>query len=153
MESKMSRRPEFKVQAPRRKPALITRVRRKAPPPITITHATLGQCKLVGLHLSDSGIWLADCRFPGGQRRMLQLTDKFFVEPIASIVEAAKDFPQEKTKAEPVEREPKAESADESEEETAELDAGRAFLGDRDDGVETDADEENGDGAELEEIA
>lgn len=145
----MSRRSEFRVVPSTAKPPLAVKRSRAQTPKIDIEHRTFGIGRLVGLRASGSDGFVVDVNF-GGTKRTLKLEQSYWVTPISDVLALVPMFPQSKS---PVEREPKAESVDESEEpETAELDAERAFLGDAD--VEAaDEGEDSGDGVEMEEIA
>ena len=144
----MARRSEFIVVPSPAKRPLVAKRSRTQPPKIDIEHRSLGVGKLVGLRASGSGGFVCDIKF-GSITRTLKLEQSYFITSVAEMLALLPTFPASKP---PVEREPKAESVDESEEETAELCAEGAFLGEQS-AVEDDGDEGNGDGAELEEIA
>ena len=144
----MARRSEFVVVPSPAKPPVAVKRSRAQPPKIDIEHRSLGIGRLRGIRPSGSGGYVVDLDFAGATRT-LKLQQSFFITPLADVLTLLPMFPASKP---PVEREPKAESVDESEEETAELCAEGAFLGERS-AVEDNGDEGNGDGAELEEIA
>jgi hypothetical protein len=65
----MVRSPEFRVLPPRPKPEPTKRSRPKLPQPsLAITHTVFGIGQLIGLHLSDSGHYIAVINFNGLKR-------------------------------------------------------------------------------------
>jgi hypothetical protein len=151
----MARAKEFKTIPPARKPDLVVRTRRAQAPILMVEHISLGLGKLLHVRVGEGGRFVADVEFLGRNRRVLRLEQKFFSTKIEDIV-AMSTFPPLKSKPEPAEEKKTKRLAEDDEEveesETQELDAESAFRGEQS-AVEDDADEESGDGAELEEIA
>jgi hypothetical protein len=151
----MARRSEFVVVPSPAKPLAVKRNRAQSPI-LMVEHVTLGVGKLISVRVGQGGGLVADVEFSGRNRRVLRLEQKFFSTKIEDIVAAMSMFPPLKSKPEPAEEKKTKRLAEDDEEveesETQELDAESAFRGEQS-AVEDDADEESGDGAELEEIA
>jgi hypothetical protein len=90
----MTPRSKF-VIVPPRKTALAAKRSTPKPPSFSAIHKTLGECRVVGVRLGDSGAWLADVVF-GQARRTLQLTQDHWLTPVSEIVPLAAYFPQTK---------------------------------------------------------
>lgn len=118
----MARRSEFRVVPSPAKPPLAVKRSRVQPPTLMVEHIALGVGRLIHARVAEGGNFIADIEFAGRNRRTLQVLQKFFITKVEDIVAAVRVLPAPKLKAEPVEREPKVESAAESEEpETPEL--------------------------------
>jgi hypothetical protein len=91
----MTRRPEFRVVPPRLKPKPAAKRGRRKPPSFAVVHKSLGEGRLVGLRLGESGIWLADVKF-NGTRRTLQVQAEHWETPIADVLNLRSHFPAAK---------------------------------------------------------
>ena len=114
----MTPRSKFIVLPPR-KATLAVKGSKAKPPSFSAIHKSLGECRVVGVRLGDSGAWLADVVF-GQTRRTLQLTQDHWLTPVSEIVLLAAYFPQakpvvKKSKTKDVLDEGESESADASE--------------------------------------
>jgi hypothetical protein len=131
-------RPKFVVLPSPPKPALVKRARSK-PPSFTVTHKSFGEGKIVALHVSASGNWLATIVF-GKLRRTLQLRAEYFVTPIADIIALAQSFPSPKF---PVEKKEKVIAAPEESAEDREPELGEEPVENDDDSeIEVEENEE-----------
>lgn len=120
----MTPRSKF-IVVPPRKAGLAAKSSKAKPLSFSAIHVSLGECRVVGVRLGDSGAWLADVVF-GQTRRTLQLTQDHWVTPVSELVLLAAYFPQTK----PVAKKSKA---------SAVPDEGEPKLGE-----ERDDDEEDG---------
>jgi hypothetical protein len=138
----MVRSPEFRVVAPRTKPAAYKRKPKPRPLSFAIKHVTFGDGLLVALRVGESGVYIADIDFAGTKRTM-RVEEKFFITPVSDILASAPHFP---TPAPPRVAEKKV-KADKRETEEVEIEheelnvEERAALED-DDGSSDDADEQ-----------
>ncbi len=89
----MVRRSEFRVVVPRPQPAPTKRGRKPAAPPsFTVAHVSFGDGLLTGLHLSESGVYLADIDF-NGIKHTLRVEQSYFITPVGDIIACAHHFP------------------------------------------------------------
>jgi hypothetical protein len=111
----MTPRSKF-VIVPPRKAALAVKRSKPKPPSFSAIHKSLGECRVVGVRLGDSGAWLADVVF-GQATRTLQLTQDHWLTPVSDLVLLAAYFPQ----AKPMKKEIKASAAPDDDEDEPEL--------------------------------
>jgi hypothetical protein len=88
----MARRSEFRVLPPRKSAPATKRGRKLPPPSFEVSHKVFGDGLLTGLHLSESGVYLADVDF-NGIKHTLRVEQSYFITPVGEIIALASHFP------------------------------------------------------------